>query len=73
MIHSVTQLVLGCLLVALADWALVHYEFAATSLIHSAVMGLGKLDSVVAPIVLIAGCAMLKWAWFTNHPPRWIE
>ncbi len=73
MIHNVAQLVLGCLLLALADWALSHYGFADTSLIHSAVMGLGKLDSVVVPIVLIAGCALLKWAWFTDHPPHWIE
>lgn len=73
MIHTVAQLVLGCLLLAVADWALVYFAFAGTSLIHSAVAALGTLDSVVVPIVLFAGCVMLKWAWFTDHPPHWIE
>ncbi len=70
--QTLGDLVFGCLVLAVFNGVLPLVMTTAPSLIVSALIALDEYALPVALLSLLAGCALLRRAWFTGHATNWI-
>ena len=64
--------VFGCLLLAIADWAITWETASDRSVITFALSSLGVLAVPVALMLLVGACWLLQRTWFSAYVTHWI-